>query len=68
MHGPYYDWTRKVKGKTVTVRLTPEQAHLMKKWIANARQLDNIVREMLQVSERITDPLLQAAGSPPKGS
>ena len=30
LHGPYYEWTRKVSGKTVSVRLTQEQARLMK--------------------------------------
>jgi len=68
LHGPYYDWTRKVKGKTVTVRLTPEQAELLKEWIANSRQLDKIVAELLQVSERITEPLLMAARRDPRGS
>ena len=68
LHGPYYDWTRKVKGKTVTVRVTPEQARLLKQWIANARCLDKIVAEMVRVSDGITEPLFQAARRPPKGS
>jgi len=68
LHGPYYDWSRKVKGKTVTVRVTPEQARLLKQWIANARQLDKIVADMLRVSEHITEPLFQAERRPPKDS
>lgn len=68
LHGPYYNWTRKVKGKTVTVRLTPEQARLMKQWIANSRRLDQLVKEMLLVSECITEPLLQAARRSKKDS
>ena len=39
LHGPYYEWTRKVKGKTVSVRVTEEQARLIKQWIANDRRL-----------------------------
>ena len=61
LHGPYYQWTRKVKGKTVTVRLTQDQAELFQQWIANARQLDKIVAEMERISYRITEPLLRAA-------
>jgi hypothetical protein len=61
LHGPYYQWTRKVKGKTVTVRLTAEQARLMLKWIANGRELDRLVAQMERVSVRLTDPLLQEA-------
>ena len=68
LHGPYYEWSRKVKGKTVTVRVTPKQARLLKQWIANARRLDEIIDEMQRISERITEPLFQAARPPPRGS
>lgn len=68
LHGPYYDWTRKVKGKTVSVRVTKEQARLLKQWIANARQLDRIVADMQRLSDRMTEPLFQAARKPPKAS
>lgn len=58
LHGPYYQWTRKVRGKTVTVRLTREEADLLSQWISNARQLDKIVAQMASVSMRITKRLL----------
>lgn len=61
LHGPYYDWTRKVRGKTVTVRVSEEQAQLLQHWIANARRLDEILREMKEVSARLTEPAFQAA-------
>jgi hypothetical protein len=66
LHGPYYDWTRKVSGKTVTVRLTKQQARLLKQWIANARRLDRIVADMERVSQRMTEQLFQAAQKPTK--
>jgi hypothetical protein len=59
LHGPYYQWTRKVKGTTKTVRLTPAQAKRVEAWIANGRQLDQIVRRMERVSLRATDRLLK---------
>lgn len=68
LHGPYYEWTRKVKGKTVSVRVTKEQARLLKQWIANARRLDKILADMQRVSDRLTEPLFQAARKPPRGS
>jgi hypothetical protein len=68
LHGPYYEWTRKVKGKTVTVRVSKEQARLLKQWIANARRLDKILVDMQRVSERMTEPLFKAARRPPKCS
>ena len=49
LHGPYYQWTRKVRGKTVTVRLTPHQAKWFVEWIANSRRLDTILAQMEKV-------------------
>jgi len=66
LHGPYYEWTRKVQGKTVNVRVTKEQARLLKQWIANVRRLDKIVAEMQRVSDRMTERLFQAARRPPR--
>lgn len=68
LHGPYYEWTRKVKGNTVSVRVTKEQAQLLSQWIADARRLDKIIAEMQTISDRLTEPLFQAAKKPPKGS
>jgi len=49
-HGPYYEWTRKLKGKTVTVRLTAEQARRYEDWIQNRRKLKKILMRMQTVS------------------
>ena len=68
LHGPYYEWSRKVKGKTVSVSVTKEQYRLLEQWIANARRLDKIVADMQLVSSRITEPLFLAVQKPPKGS
>jgi hypothetical protein len=59
LHGPYYQWTRKVRGKTVTVRLTREEARLVEEWISNGRQLEKIVTQMEAVSLRITERLIK---------
>lgn len=59
LHGPYYQWTRKVRGKTATVRLTREEADLLRQWISNGRQLNKIVAQIESVSMRITQRLLR---------
>src|SRR3990172_7586485 len=59
LHGPYYQWTRKVGGKTVTVRLSLQEATLLEQWIANGRRLDRLVAHMEGVSLRRTDRLLK---------
>jgi hypothetical protein len=58
LHGPYYQWTRKVEGKTVTVRLTAEKAVLLASWIANGRRFNRIVSQMEKLSMRVTEHLL----------
>ena len=58
LHGPYYQWTRKVAGKTVTVLLSREQADLLKGWIAAGRKLNRIIAQMERLSLRATDRLL----------
>jgi len=52
LHGPYCQWTRKVAGKTVTVRLNPEQAERLKTWNHNMRKLDRIVRQLQAIGLR----------------
>lgn len=52
LHGPYYQWTRKVAGKTVNARLSPEQAARMKDWNHNMRKLDRIVRQLQAIGLR----------------
>lgn len=64
LHGPYYQWTRKVRGKTITVRVSEDEAKLLEQWIGNGRKLDKIVGEMERVSYRLTERLLRATGKP----
>lgn len=45
-HGPYWQLTRKIDGKTVTRRLTPAQAKLYREWIANDRRLRRTIDQM----------------------
>ena len=52
-YGPYYQWTYKLQGKTVTVNLTKEQAVEFWKAIDNQRRLEAILSEMLALSRTI---------------
>lgn len=51
-HGPYHYWTRKVKGKTVSVSLTDEQLGLVREWIDNSRALERLLKKMRDESMR----------------
>ncbi len=54
-HGPYYQHTRKIAGKTVTTRLTPEQAQRYREQIANRRRLNEIITAMHDISTQARD-------------
>ena len=58
LQGPYWQWTRAVRGKTVTRRLSEDQARLYREWIANRRRLLAIVAEMEEVSRQAAELLL----------
>jgi uncharacterized protein DUF6788 len=62
-HGPYYQWTAKINGKTVTRRLTPDQARLYQEWIANDRQLRSIITKMRKVAAKATDLIIKDAAA-----
>jgi len=55
LHGPYYQWSYKVKGKTRSVRLTEEHAGYCEMYLKNHRQLRRLVRQMEQHSIKKTD-------------
>jgi hypothetical protein len=48
-----YQWTRKVRQKTVTVALSAEQFAAMKKAVQNRRRLAKTIREMEALSRQI---------------
>ena len=69
-HGPKVQWTRKVRGKTVTVRMRKGEQERVEGWIANSRRLDQIVQEMHELSLRATEAILErerAQRPPPDG-
>ena len=51
--GPCYQWTRKEKGKTISVAMSVEQYEAMAEAIANGKKAKQILRRMGQISRRI---------------
>lgn len=66
-HGPYYQWSRAVAGKTVSRRLNEREAELYRAWIANRRRLEQIIAQMERTSAAAGELLLRQtdASSPP---
>jgi hypothetical protein len=65
-HGPYYQLTRKVAGKTVTTRLTAGQADRYAEWIANQRELRRLIAEMEHISRQAAELILSELPEPDK--
>lgn len=51
--GPCYQWTRKVKGKTVSVALSKEQFEWLHTAIVQWRETQAILKEMQRLSRRV---------------
>lgn len=46
LHGPYWQWSTAVNGKTVSRRLNDEERTLYEQWIANRKRLEQIIQHM----------------------
>ena len=45
LHGPYYYWSRRCKGRLVQKVLSPGQAEFVRKAIMNHREIERLLRE-----------------------
>ena len=61
--GPCYQWTRKVKGKTVSVVLSREQFEWLREAINNWRNVKQTLREMQRLSRQV---LFATVPNPPR--
>src|SRR5256885_7198392 len=53
--GPCYQWTRKVKGKTVSVALSKEQYQWLRSAIGQWRQVQETLQQMQRLSRQVLD-------------
>ena len=51
--GPCYQWTRKLRAKTVSVALSREQYEWLREAIANWRQVQQTLKEMQRLSRQV---------------
>src|SRR3954470_14315546 len=61
--GPCYQWTRKLKGKIVSVALSREQYLWLRDAIAQWRLLQDTIKQMQQLSRRV---LFETIPGPPR--
>lgn len=51
--GPCYQWTRKVRGKTLSVALSRQQYEWLSEAIANWRQVQETLKQMQRLSRQV---------------
>src|ERR1039458_10241122 len=61
--GPCYQWTRKVRAKTISVALSKEQYEWLKTAIANWRWMQETIKEMQKLSRQV---LFATVPNPPR--
>ena len=63
-HGPYFEWTYKVKGKTVNVKLSPQAAPLYQAATKQHRKLKATLAKMERLSRTALAQLAKQANKP----
>ena len=71
LHGPYYQWTRKVNAKTVGMNLEPGVLATAKEWIGNDRKMRRLIKHLHQISQKMLQLMVELermAKEPPAGA
>lgn len=63
LHGPYWQYSARINGKTVTRRLTEQQARLYQEWISNDRALRELISQMRAIAAEATPLIAQRASA-----
>ena len=65
LHGPYWQWTRKTGGKTITRLVPDDQLDNYRQWLDNDRRLRALVAELEDLTLAIADTDQQSSRRPP---
>ena len=63
LHGPYWQWTRKAAGKTITRLVPDDQLDDYRHWLDNHRRLRALISELEDLTLAIADADRQPAAS-----
>ncbi len=55
LHGPYWQWSTAVNGKTVNRRIDPDDVPLLLEWIDNRKRVEAILAQMHELALTATD-------------
>jgi hypothetical protein len=57
LHGPYWQWTAKVDGKTITQVLSEEQVERYREWMDSGQRFEEVARELFELSAQAGEVL-----------
>lgn len=57
LHGPYYFWNRKVKGKLTSKSIPETKLGRYRGWIANREELEALLQQLLEIGQEIAAEL-----------
>lgn len=58
LHGPYYQWSHKIRGRSVSARLSEDQARIALEWAGNHKKLKKLLRQLEVMALQETDRIL----------
>ena len=61
LHGPYYQWSHKIRGRSVSLRISENQARLALEWASNHKKMKKLLRQLEALALKETDRILVAA-------
>jgi len=60
LHGPYWQWSTKVRGRTVSRIVTAEQAAVYREFIENRKLVEDLLGQMYQLSQEAFELIASA--------
>ena len=57
LHGPYYFWNRKVKGKLTSKSISKAKLGVYREWIGNRQELETLLQQLLEIGQEIAAEL-----------
>lgn len=60
LHGPYYQWSHKIRGRSVSLRISENQARLALEWAGNHKKMKKLLRQLEALALKETDRILAA--------
>lgn len=64
-HGPYYQWTRKIRAKTIGRWLSADQAQDYQAWVDNHRRIRELLTRLETIGQAALDADTRSKRKPP---